>query len=123
MTIPDDCALLQRVAQDDQAAFQELYAAYYTRLWRYVWYQLDGNAHWVEEVLQNIFMAIWRSSGSFRGNAKVATWIFQIAHNLVLNARRDHSRRTEGHLTFASEQLDEEPEERDWQENPSRRPV
>jgi len=98
MTPPDDCALLHRIAKGDQTAFQMIYAAYYPRLWRYAWYQLNGNTIWIEEVLQEIFLAIWRSAGTFRGNASAAAWIFQIAHHLVSNARRDQARRAEGYI-------------------------
>ncbi len=103
----DDQIRLQQIALGNQASFQELYNAYYARLWRYAWYQLDGNIGWIEDVLQNIFLTIWQKASSFRGEAKAATWIFQIAHNLVSNARRDHNRSTEGRLTIVAETDDE----------------
>jgi RNA polymerase sigma-70 factor, ECF subfamily len=114
MTPPDDCALLHRIAKGDQAAFQMIYSAYYPRLWRYAWYQLDGNVVWIEEVLQEIFLAIWRSAGKFRGKASAAAWIFQIAHHLVSNARRDHARRAEGHVASVGGASDDGNDERIW---------
>jgi RNA polymerase sigma-70 factor, ECF subfamily len=39
-------------------------------------------------VLQEIFLNIWRSAGSFRSQSSVATWIFQIAHHQALRSLR-----------------------------------
>jgi RNA polymerase sigma-70 factor (ECF subfamily) len=104
----EDQELIVLVGHSDQAAFQHLYTLYFPRLWRYVWYQLEGNSSWTEEVLQDIFLAIWRAAPRFRGDAKVATWIFQIANHHVLNARRSRRHQTEERLTWANE--DEETE-------------
>src|SRR5690349_19451027 len=95
----DDSAdrdLLGRIAAGDQDAMHALYDAYYPRLWRYLWYALAMDATLTEEVLQDCMLAIWQHARSFHGRAKVATWIFQIAHNRASNARR-----AEQHLAFA----------------------
>jgi RNA polymerase sigma-70 factor, ECF subfamily len=93
---PDERALLAQIAGGDQHALRCLYAAYRTRLWNYLWRQLDRDPGWTEEVVQDVFLAVWRSAGSFRDEARVATWLFRIAHNLAANARREHSRRLSG---------------------------
>lgn len=94
----DDRALLARIARGEQAALQELYARYRPRLWRYLAQQLargHGDTGLVEEVLQDVFVAVWRQAGGFRGEARVVTWLFHIARHRALNARRDASRRIE----------------------------
>jgi RNA polymerase sigma-70 factor, ECF subfamily len=83
-----DRANLASVADRDQDALRRLYETYYPRLWRYLWYALAEDAALTEEVIQDCFLAIWHSAHTFRGDAKVATWIFQIAHNRAVNARR-----------------------------------
>ncbi len=105
--VPDEFEWIALIAQGNEAAFQTLYEAYYARLWRYVWYQLGPDAASVEDVLQNIFLAIWRSAGRFRGEAKVSTWIFQIAHNLVSTARRAQHTLAEGSALLADHSDDE----------------
>ncbi|HEX6796356.1 MAG TPA: RNA polymerase sigma factor [Ktedonobacterales bacterium] len=84
----DDRLLLASIATGDEGALHELYQAYAPRLTRYLWHQLDGDPHAVEEALQEVFIAVWRSAAGFRGEAKVATWVYQIAHNAALSARR-----------------------------------
>lgn len=89
----DERALLRRVAAGDQHALRDLYAEYRPRLWGYLFHQLDGDAGWTEELTQDVFVAVWRSAGTYRGDAQVATWLFRIAHNLAANARRARDRR------------------------------
>jgi RNA polymerase sigma-70 factor (ECF subfamily) len=103
----DDRLLLAQVAAGDQETLRALYAAYAPRLWRFLLQQLGANAGWAEEVLQDVFVAVWRSAGGYRGEAHVATWIFRIAHHLAANARRDRARRPEGHLVELPEDAEE----------------
>lgn len=98
MRTQDEHALVARVAGGDGQAMRLLYGMYRPRLWRYLWQQLGGDGSAVEDALQEVFLAIWRSAESFRGDAQVTTWIFRIAHYQVLHRRRDIARHPEGHL-------------------------
>jgi RNA polymerase sigma-70 factor, ECF subfamily len=92
----DDPALLARITGGDEEALRQLYAAYRLRLWRYIWQQVGGEADLVEDVLQDVFLAIWHGAGAFRHQASVSTWIFRIAHNIGANAGRSRSHRLLG---------------------------
>jgi RNA polymerase sigma-70 factor, ECF subfamily len=87
-TPPDDSTLIKRIASGQQDALSQLYSIYRPRLRRYLWHQLDANPAAVEDALQEVFLAVWRAAPSYRGEAQVATWLFQIAHYQVLHARR-----------------------------------
>jgi RNA polymerase sigma-70 factor, ECF subfamily len=93
-----DTALLARITDGDEEALRQLYAAYRLRLWRYVWQQLGGEADLVEEVLQDVFLAVWHGASAFRHHASISTWIFRIAHNISANASRSRSHRLVGTL-------------------------
>ncbi|HEV2237004.1 MAG TPA: sigma factor, partial [Ktedonobacterales bacterium] len=88
----DEAELLAAIAAGDEDALRQLYLRERPRLRRYLWHQLGGEASLVEEVLQDTFLAVWRQAGTFRGEARVSTWIFQIAHYLALEARRRRDR-------------------------------
>jgi RNA polymerase sigma-70 factor (ECF subfamily) len=94
----DDHLLIARVAQHDAAALEQLYVRYRPRLWRYLWQQLEGDSSAVEDALQEVFLAVWRAAGDFRGAAKVNTWIFRIAHHQLAHYQRAIARRPEGYL-------------------------
>ncbi|MEO7002933.1 MAG: RNA polymerase sigma factor [Ktedonobacterales bacterium] len=91
----DQQALLARVAAGDDEALHALYEQLRPRLRRYLWHQLDGDLAGVDDTLQEVFLAVWRTAGSYRGDAKVTTWVFQIAHFQALRARRSFARRND----------------------------
>jgi RNA polymerase sigma-70 factor, ECF subfamily len=86
--VVDEQLLVARIAAGDDEALRKLYGLYRPRLRRYLWYQLDGDFQAVEEALQDVFLAVWRTAGAYRGEARAATWIYQIAHYHVLRAQR-----------------------------------
>jgi RNA polymerase sigma-70 factor (ECF subfamily) len=88
----DETELLAAIAGGDEAALRQLYLRYRPRLRHYLWHQLGGEAGLVEEALQDVFLAVWQRAGAFRGEARVGTWIYQIAHHLALGARRRRDR-------------------------------
>jgi len=87
-----ESALIKRVADGDREAFRDLYALYHKRLFAYLTKLLSARET-VEEVLQDVMFEVWRQAGRFRGEAKVATWIFGIAHHKALNVRRAQGNR------------------------------
>ena len=113
----DERALLAAMARGDQAALRQLYALYRPPLRRYFWQQLDGDEPAVEDALQEVFLAAWRAAGGFRGDARVSTWLYRIAHYHVLHLRRDTARRPEGHLVALARDDEDGP---DWPDEPSR---
>lgn len=101
MTTPDPALLLCRIADGDEEALRQLYVEHRPRLRRYLWSQLDGDGHAVEEALQDTFLAVWRTAGAYRGEAKVATWLFQIAHYVALRTRKAAARRWQSETEIA----------------------
>src|SRR5262249_42635608 len=94
----DDRSLIARIARHDATALEHLYALYRPRLWRYLWQQLDGDPGAGEDTLQEVFLAVWLAAGDFRGEAKVNSWIFRIAHHQLAHRQRSAARRPEGHM-------------------------
>jgi DNA-directed RNA polymerase specialized sigma24 family protein len=47
----------------------------------------------IEDVLQEIYLAIWRSADSCRGTARASRWIFQTAHHRMIDAQRARAQR------------------------------
>jgi RNA polymerase sigma-70 factor, ECF subfamily len=57
-----------------------------------------------DDLMQEILLALWRSLPSFRGEAKVSTWIYQVALHVALSRRRaDRRRRDDVPLAHAAE--------------------
>jgi RNA polymerase sigma factor (sigma-70 family) len=81
----DDLALLRRVAAKDRKAFEALYHLYYRRLFGYL-LKLTRRAELVEEVLNDVMLAVWKGAPSFDGRSRPSTWIFGIAYHKALKA-------------------------------------
>lgn len=47
-----------------------------------------GDSDEVDDVLQNVYVKIYRGLGGFRGESRLSTWIYQIARNEAINAAR-----------------------------------
>lgn len=87
MSGDEERVLLQRVAAKDRRAFERLYHLYYRRLFGYV-FKLTRRAEIVEEVVNDVMLAIWTGAGRFGGRSRPSTWIFGIAHHTALKALR-----------------------------------
>jgi RNA polymerase sigma-70 factor (ECF subfamily) len=80
-----DAALFERVAAGDQEAFEALYHRYHRRLFGYLLRVLRRPAL-VEEVLDDVMVAVWQGAHRFDGRSRVSTWILGIAHHKALKA-------------------------------------
>lgn len=89
-----DVALMLRVAKDDTLAYQELLVKYEPRL-RRVLRQVVNSESQAEDLVQDVFLRVWRARARYKPAAKFSTWIFHIAHNVASNALRDGRRRKE----------------------------
>ena len=81
----DELALLRKVALKDRKAFEALYHLYYRRLFGYL-LKLTRRADLVEEVLNDVMLAVWKGAAGFDGRSRASTWIFGIAYHKALKA-------------------------------------
>jgi RNA polymerase sigma-70 factor (TIGR02960 family) len=84
--------LLTRARAGDGDAFRELTEPYRRELQVHC-YRMLGSFQDAEEALQDTLLAAWQGLGGFEGRASVRTWLYRIATNRCLNARRSASRR------------------------------
>jgi len=80
-------ALVGRAAAGDEAAFRQLYENHRAHVARLV-YRMLGTRCELEDVIQEVFVQVYRSIKDFRGQAKFGTWLHRITINVVLMHRR-----------------------------------
>jgi len=85
--------LLERVAQGDRQAFQELYVGYHRRLARFLT-RLTHGYPIAEEIINDTMYVVWRKAAEFRGQSQVSTWIMGIAYRRALKALKRESNAT-----------------------------
>ena len=81
-----------RARAGDSDAFRELTEPYRRELLVHC-YRMLGSFQDAEDALQDTLLAAWRGSRGFEGRASMRTWLYRIATNRCLNARRSAGRR------------------------------
>jgi RNA polymerase sigma-70 factor (TIGR02960 family) len=84
--------LLERARDGDERAFRELTDPYRRELQLHC-YRMLGSLTDAEDLLQETLLAAWRGLAGFQERASVRTWLYRIATNRCLNARRSAGRR------------------------------
>ena len=80
-------ALVERCRQGDEQAFRELVDQYKGLVFAIVSRSVRDRAR-AEEIAQEVFLRVYRGLPYFRGDARLSTWIYRIALNLLAAERR-----------------------------------
>lgn len=89
----------------DKEQFGVLMDRYEAKLRRYIARLGVRNAEDQSDVLQDIFIKVYRNLNGFDQHLKFSSWIYRIAHNEAISWYRKKNVRPEGHLIADSEEL------------------
>ena len=89
-----DLELLEGIREESQAHFGELYNRYFQRIYNFVFARMRNHAE-TEEVVQETFLAVFRSFENYRGQSSLLSWIYGIAKNTTNNHLRRAKSQTE----------------------------
>ena len=79
--------LVRRFVQGDESVFDEIVAEHQQRVTGLT-YRLLGWSSDVEDVVQEVFLSVFRHLGRFRGESSIKTWITTITVNKCRSWRR-----------------------------------
>ncbi len=79
--------LLQKLANDDKRALEELFNYYYPRLYHFSksFLKLEEG---IDDILQDVFIKIWNHRANIHGSESFNPFIFTVTRNLLLNELR-----------------------------------
>jgi RNA polymerase sigma-70 factor (ECF subfamily) len=98
-----DEALMLSYGKGSQAAFAELYGRHKGPVYRYVCRQLGAKQQAkAQELFQEVWLRVIDKRASYTTEAKFSTWLYRIAHNLLIDEHRKQTTRGE-HLTLVDE--------------------
>lgn len=84
---PSDQTLMAHVVRRDEAALAALYDRYHVLAFT-IALRITGDRAVAEEVLQDIFHAVWRGAAGFQPSGSVAAWLIGIARHRAIDATR-----------------------------------
>ena len=85
--------LVRRAQEGDESAFAHLYECFYDKIFRYVMFKI-GDRSDAEDITTDVFLRMLESIGSFKFQGyPFSSWLFRIAHNLIVDHFRKNSRR------------------------------
>ena len=87
----DDSGVVSAFLEGEQRAFDELVNRYQNRLLNFV-YRTTGDRERAEDLVQEVFVRVYRHIHRFDRSRKFSTWIYTIASNLAKNELRNRSR-------------------------------
>ena len=100
----EEALFVMRLQANEDAAYDELVRTYSASIF-HVAYRMLGDTAEASDIVQEIFLKVFRNIGGFKGEAALKTWIFRIAFSEILNRLRWWKRRHR----FATVSLDEAP--------------
>jgi RNA polymerase sigma-70 factor (ECF subfamily) len=86
---PSDEELARSAQMGKQDAFTLLYERYFPTVLARVKFKVPETD--VEDITQEVFIAVLKSLGSFRGQSKFSTWIWTITNRKIVDYYRSHN--------------------------------
>ncbi len=96
-----DFLLVQAALNGCQQSFQQLYRRHQAKV-RSTLYQLCG-ADGIDDLVQEVFLRVWKGLAKFRQTAQFSTWLYRIAWNVACDRRRAIAQHKERYTTASAE--------------------
>ena len=106
LTPEEEAKLVARLKRRDEAAFNQFVKAYEQRVFALV-FRMLGNRAEAQDLAQEVFITVFKSIDSFRGDSRFGTWLYRIAVNHCKNRIKYLDRRN----TRAHDELGDAHEE------------
>jgi RNA polymerase sigma-70 factor, ECF subfamily len=88
--VTSDEALLGLVAQGDKDAMRVLFARHNVRVFRFL-LRIVGDKAAAEDLVNDVFIDVWRNAACFEARSQLKTWILGIARYKALSSLRRRS--------------------------------
>lgn len=102
-TREQDCILLQGLRTGEESAYETLIQRFEQPIFNIVSRLLDDPAD-AADVVQEVFLKVFRNVVAFRGESSIKTWIYRIAVNEARNQRRWFSRHRRQEVNLETEE-------------------
>jgi len=102
-SVPEEDALVTALCKGVEEAYEILIQRYQQPVYNLVCRLLNDPSD-ACDIVQEVFLKVFRNIGSFRGNSSLKTWIYRIAVNEAYNHRRWFSRHQRQEVALGAEE-------------------
>jgi RNA polymerase sigma-70 factor, ECF subfamily len=102
-SLPEEDALVTALSQGAEEAYEILIQRYQQPVYNLVCRLMNDPAD-APDIVQEVFLKVFRSIAAFRGNSSLKTWIYRIAVNEAYNHRRWFSRHQRQEVALGTEE-------------------
>lgn len=99
--------VVERARAGDVTAFRELYAQHHRQVARQLTFLVPRSD--LEDVLQDVFIEVYRSIRRFEGKSAFTTWLYRVTVHVAMKSRRKHTRARLDVVEDLPERADEGP--------------
>ena len=89
--VDPEFSVIQAIADGDEDAFESFVKRYQNPVCNFVCRYVGDRAA-AEDIVQEVFLQVYRAAARFEPKARVTTWVFKIARNLSLNEIKHRKR-------------------------------
>ncbi len=86
-----DHILVYQAKRGNRAAFGKLYLKYLDQIYRYIFFRIGQNRQLAEDMVETVFFRAWAKLSEYQQNGNFSSWLYRIAHNLVIDHFRKKS--------------------------------
>jgi len=101
--------LVEMAQRGDTAAFAQIYDELVKPIYRYIYYRVEETI--AEDLTEETFFKVWQNLKQYKkGKSPFSSWVFRIAHNLVVDYYRKNNITEEIDETMADTKATANPE-------------
>ncbi|MGB7293282.1 MAG: sigma-70 family RNA polymerase sigma factor [Thermodesulfobacteriota bacterium] len=83
----EEPVLIEQLKNGDHEAFEAIFSLYGNKVYNQA-LRLLGNSSDAEDVVQEVFLLVYRKSKSFQGKSKFSTWLYRLTMNAAITKLR-----------------------------------
>jgi RNA polymerase sigma-70 factor, ECF subfamily len=84
----DEASLIKQAVDGDSEAFGVLYVRHMDAIFRYIYYRVGQDVE-AEDLTEEVFIRAWEALPTYQiGQFPFTSWLYRIAHNLVIDHHR-----------------------------------
>lgn len=82
-----DLFLIEQAKQGDRGALEQLVKKYYQQIYKYIYFKVS-HKETAQDLTQEVFLKLTKSIHRYVAAAKFSTFLYQIAHNVIVDFYR-----------------------------------